>query len=370
MPIITAEEKAQRRLEVKERSTLMMGILNEHQLKFNSIKDAKQCWKMLKRDLRNKADLDTISMDDLYNNLKVYGPKVKGMSSSNSNTQNMPFPSSTNSSTNRVVNTAQAINTVNGVSTVSTQVNVVNNMSNVVICAFLASQPNSPQLAHGDLEQIHPYDMEEMDLRWQMAMLTMRDKRFLKKIRRKLTNNGNETLGFDMSKSGQAEEGANYALMAYTSSTSDSKVLKAEIQMKEIAFTELRRKLKVAQKEKDSIQLTVEKLENTSKSLNKLIDCQFVDNCKKGLGYESYNAVPPPYTGNFMPLKPNLSFTGLDEFDVKPIVENKSSEEETKAVRKNNDALIIKEYVSDDEEDNVTQPKIVKKLVRPNIVKK
>nr|GFB12333.1 ribonuclease H-like domain-containing protein [Tanacetum cinerariifolium] len=42
VPIITVEEKAQRRLEVKERSTLMMGIPNEHQLKFNFIKDAKQ----------------------------------------------------------------------------------------------------------------------------------------------------------------------------------------------------------------------------------------------------------------------------------------------------------------------------------------
>ncbi|GKA32301.1 hypothetical protein Tco_0718668 [Tanacetum coccineum] len=41
MPITSAEDKAQRRLKVKARSTLMMGILNEHQLKFNSIKDAK-----------------------------------------------------------------------------------------------------------------------------------------------------------------------------------------------------------------------------------------------------------------------------------------------------------------------------------------
>nr|GEV23107.1 reverse transcriptase domain-containing protein [Tanacetum cinerariifolium] len=111
----------------------------------------------------------------------------------------------------------------------------------------------------------------------------------------------------------QAEEGPNYALMAYTSSSSYS---------------------------------------------------------KKGLGYESYNAVPPPYTGNFMPPKPDLSYTGLDEFAVKPVVENTSSEEETKAVKKNTDALIIKEWVSDDKEENVTQPKIVKKIVRPNIVKK
>nr|GEW71722.1 hypothetical protein [Tanacetum cinerariifolium] len=149
---------------------------------------------------RNKADLDTISMDDLYNNLKVYEPEVKGMSRSNSNTHNMTFLSSTNSSTNRVVNIAQAVNTANGVSTATTQVNTIDNLSDAIIYAFLASQLNSPQLAHEDLEQIHPNDIEEMDLRWQMAMLTMRAKRFLKKTRRKLTVSGNESIGFDMSK--------------------------------------------------------------------------------------------------------------------------------------------------------------------------
>nr|GEY61400.1 hypothetical protein [Tanacetum cinerariifolium] len=97
------------------------------------------------------------------------------------------------------------------------------------------------------------------------------------------------------------------------------------------------------------------------------------DNCKKGLGYESYNAVPPSYTRNFMPLKPDLSFTGLDKFANKPVGKNsnaKSSKEHTKAVRKNDDAPIIKEWVSDNEEENVTQPKTEKKTVRPNIVKK
>nr|GEV43585.1 hypothetical protein [Tanacetum cinerariifolium] len=230
MPITTTKDKAKRRLEVKARSTLMMGILNEHQLKFNSIKDAKQ----LKRDLlvsqlvllgekisqedvnqkllkslslewsihvvvrRNKADLYNMSMYDLYNNLKVYEPEVKGMSSSNTNTQNMAFMSSIKRSTNGVVNTTQAVNTANEVSTASTQVNVVDNLSDAIICAFLAIQPNSPQLVHEDLEKIHPDDIEEIDLRWQMAMLTLRAERFLKKTRRKLTVNGNESLGRDL----------------------------------------------------------------------------------------------------------------------------------------------------------------------------
>ncbi|GKB83976.1 ribonuclease H-like domain-containing protein [Tanacetum coccineum] len=360
---------------------------------------------------RNKADLDTMSMDDLYNNLKVYEPEVKGMSSSSSSTQNMAFVSSSNNNTS---STNEAVNTAHGVSTASTQVNAANstnidNLSDAVICAFFASQPNSPQLVHEDLQQIHPDDMEEMDLRWQMAMLTMRARRFLKNTGRKLTVNGNETIGFDKSKvecynchkrghfarecraprnqdnknkessrrsvpvetststalvscdglggydwSDQAEEGPNYALMAFSSSSPDSefveeklevykanesiylqdiKGLKFEIHIGEITIRELRKKLEIVQKEKDGIQLNVDKFEHASKSVNKLIDCQIVDNCKQGLGYENYNAVPPPYIANFMPPTPDLSFTGLDEFINEHVVENSkamSSKEEPK----------------------------------------
>nr|GFD54705.1 hypothetical protein [Tanacetum cinerariifolium] len=94
------------------------------------------------------------------------------------------------------------------------------------------------------------------------------------------------------------------------------------------------------------------------------MECQIVNNCKKESGYANYNAVPPPYTGNFMPPTPYLSFTGLDEFVNKPLVKNckaMSSEEKPKIVRKNDDALIIKEWVSDNEKEDVSQPKIEKK---------
>ncbi|GKF64422.1 ribonuclease H-like domain-containing protein, partial [Tanacetum coccineum] len=101
--------------------------------------------------------------------------------------------------------TNEAVNTAHEVSTARVQVNVaystnIDNLRDAIICAFFASQPNSPQLVHEDLQQIHPDDMEEMDLRWQMAMLTMRARRFLKNTGRKLTVNGNETIDFDKSK--------------------------------------------------------------------------------------------------------------------------------------------------------------------------
>ncbi|GJY63337.1 hypothetical protein Tco_0464797 [Tanacetum coccineum] len=114
----------------------------------------------------------------------------------------MAFVSSLNNNTS---STNGAVNTAHGVSTASTQVNDaysinIDNLSDAVICALFASQPNSPQLVHEDLQQIHQYDIEEMDLRWQMAMLTMRARRFLKNTGRKLTVNSNETIGFDKSK--------------------------------------------------------------------------------------------------------------------------------------------------------------------------
>nr|GEW31077.1 putative ribonuclease H-like domain-containing protein [Tanacetum cinerariifolium] len=149
---------------------------------------------------RNKPGIDTLSLDDLYNNLEIYEPEVKGTSSSNTNTQNVAFMS-----LNSTNNTNVGVNTAHGATTASTQATAVNsttidNLSDAVICSFFASQPNSLRPDNKDLQQIHPDDLEEMDLRWQMAMLTMRERRFLKNTRRKFSLNDNETIGFDKSK--------------------------------------------------------------------------------------------------------------------------------------------------------------------------
>ncbi|GJR32093.1 putative reverse transcriptase domain-containing protein [Tanacetum coccineum] len=141
------------------------GILYEHQLKFNSIKDAKLLLEAIEK--RNKPELETMSMDDLYNNLKVYEPEVKETSSSSTSTQNMAFVSSNNSGS-----TNEAVNTAHGVSTASTQANAANPIN----------------------------DLEEMDLRGQIAMLSIRVRRFLKNTRRKVTINSNETIRFDKSR--------------------------------------------------------------------------------------------------------------------------------------------------------------------------
>ncbi|GKC05809.1 hypothetical protein Tco_0997419 [Tanacetum coccineum] len=133
---------------------------------------------------RNKPDLDIMSFDDLYNNFKIIKQEVKGTagSSSSSSSQNMAFvssPSSTNEANNAygvsIANT-QVSPASTQVSTASTQVSTAN-LSDATVYAFLASQPNGSQLVHEDLEQIHEDDLEEMDLKWQLALLSMRTRR-------------------------------------------------------------------------------------------------------------------------------------------------------------------------------------------------
>ncbi|GJV46783.1 ribonuclease H-like domain-containing protein [Tanacetum coccineum] len=257
---------------------------------------------------------------------------------------------------------------------------------------------------------------EEMDLRWNIATLTMRVRRFLKNTGRKLDMANKERIGFDKSKvecfnfhkrghfatecrSDQAEEGpTNFALMAYssTSSTSsinsetskarllvfkknksvyeeDIKLLKHEIYLRDLDIIELKRKLELATKEKNKVQLTVQKFENSSKNLSKLLDRQIMDKCKTGLGC---NVVPPPYTRNFMPPKSDLVYPSLDDFvDVndsvsESVVEKPTIEtNEPKTSRKENGAPIIKDWVSDSDEENVPKVKTVEMFNKPSFAK-
>ncbi|GKA14390.1 hypothetical protein Tco_0694036 [Tanacetum coccineum] len=153
----------------------------------------------------------------------------------------------------------------------------------------------------------------------------------------------------------------------------DIKLLKREIYLRDLDITKLKRKLELATKEKDEVQLMVQKFVNSSKSLSKLLDNKIMDKCKTGLGY---NAVPPPYTGNFMPPKPDLVYPSLDDFvDVnesvsESIVEKptvKTNEPET--TRKENGAPIIEDWVSDSDEENVPKVKIVEMFIKPSFAK-
>nr|GEU29328.1 putative ribonuclease H-like domain-containing protein [Tanacetum cinerariifolium] len=231
--ILFADQKLARRNELKACGTLLMALPDKHQLKFNSYKDAKTLmeaiekrfegntktkkvqktlfkqqfenftgsssedldqihdrlqklvsqleihevslsqedvnlkflrslpseWKTHTLIWRNKANIEDYSLDDLFNSLKIYETEVRHSFSLRNPTQNLAFVSSSNTdSTTYSVSAATSVSTVN------------------------------------------VDDLEEMDLRWQMAMLTMRAKRFLQKTGRNLGDNRVTTMGFDMSK--------------------------------------------------------------------------------------------------------------------------------------------------------------------------
>ncbi|GJV37381.1 retrovirus-related pol polyprotein from transposon TNT 1-94 [Tanacetum coccineum] len=274
MPITSAEDKAQRRLEVKARSTLMMGIPNEHQLKFNSIKDAK----LLLEAVEKRFGGNAATKKTQRNLLKQQYENFTALSSE--------ILDQTFDRLQKLVSQLELLD--EKLSQEDVNHKLLRSLS-PEWNTHAVVQPNIPQLAHEDLQQIHPDDIEEMDLRWQMAMLNMRARRFLKNTIRKLIVNGNGTIGFDKSKvecynchkrghfarecraprnqddknkessrrsvhvetstfttlvscdglggydwSDQAEEGPNYALMAYSSSSSDSE----DIQVGEITIKE------------------------------------------------------------------------------------------------------------------------------------
>nr|GEX45084.1 ribonuclease H-like domain-containing protein [Tanacetum cinerariifolium] len=143
-------------------------------------------WKTHTLIWRNKADLEDQSLDDLFNSLKIYETKVKQSSSTGTASHNLAFVSSshTDSTTNSVSVTA-SVSAIYAKLLVSSLPNV-DSLSNVVIYSFFASQSTSLQLDNEDLKHIDVDDLEEMDLKWQMAMLTMRARRLLPKTGKNL----------------------------------------------------------------------------------------------------------------------------------------------------------------------------------------
>ncbi|GKC08234.1 ribonuclease H-like domain-containing protein, partial [Tanacetum coccineum] len=138
-------------------------VITQEDMNLKLLRSLPSEWKTRALIWRNKEEIETISLDDLYNNLKIYEPELIGSTNTSQNSQNMAFMSSNITNSNSSTN--EANNTNYGVSAAHTQSNPTygDNLSDAMICAFLASQPNSPQLAREDLEQIDPDDLEEMD---------------------------------------------------------------------------------------------------------------------------------------------------------------------------------------------------------------
>ncbi|GKA95173.1 ribonuclease H-like domain-containing protein [Tanacetum coccineum] len=211
------------------------GIETEYQLRFHGIKDAKSLWAAIKSRfggnveskkillevygivvpnedanqkflralpsswnnvaliMRNKDGIDDLDIDDLHKNLKVFGADIKGSSGSSSNSQNVAFLSTEDTSISNEVNTANGVSTASGHNSLGQA--SLSSYTDDLILSFFANQSNSPQLDDEDLKQIDHDDLEEMNLKWQVAMLSLRVNQFYKKTRRKLIFNGKEPIG-------------------------------------------------------------------------------------------------------------------------------------------------------------------------------
>ncbi|GKA16791.1 ribonuclease H-like domain-containing protein [Tanacetum coccineum] len=165
---VTTEEKAQKKNDVKAKSMLLMALPNEHLLTFSQHKDVKTLFEAIQaRFGGNDATKKTpkILLKQMYENFNA--------------------PSTYTASTL--------------VSTSSTS-NNTSNLSDATVYAFLANQPNGSQLVHEDLKQIHEDDLEEIDMKWQLALLSMRARKYYQRTGKKITINGSDTVGYDKSK--------------------------------------------------------------------------------------------------------------------------------------------------------------------------
>ncbi|GKD29880.1 hypothetical protein Tco_1240658 [Tanacetum coccineum] len=236
---------------------------------------------------------------------------------------------------------------------------------------------------------------------------------------------GTKEVGMKIQQEEMAEEGlTNFALMAYSSPGSSSssssgseneavyeeriEFLDYDVKVRDVSITQLKDELEKVSKERDNLKLTLEKFETSSKNLTQLINSQVRANNKTGLGYDSqlnecdspmskffdnesesqtneseednspvnnryktgegYHAVPPPYTGNYMPPRADLSFAGLDDsvykFSISESMaktnETESNEEKLTTISEPvvikpkvfNDAPLIKEWDSDSDDDD------------------
>ncbi|GKD67950.1 ribonuclease H-like domain-containing protein [Tanacetum coccineum] len=382
IPLKIAKQKLARKNELKAKSTLLLAIPDEHLLKFHGIEDAKTIWEAIKTRFGGNKESNKMQktiLKEQYENFTA--SRSEGLYKT------------------------------------------------------YDSQSNSQELDNKDLEQIDIDDLEEMNLKWQVAMLTIRVKRFLKKTGRNLNFNGKETVGFDKTKvecynchmrghfarecraprnqgnrnrdvprriipvetpvnalvvqdgicgydwSFQAEEGpTDFALMAHLSSGSSSS---------SSSDSELKNQLAEALREKDDLKLKLEnqitknKLHDIHKNNSKVFESasensvneieeennQVNDRFKK---VEGYHVVLPPYTGNYMPSRPDLSFARLDDSVYKTNVSetitsvprnvstiskfSKDNLEQPKDVRPS--TPIVEEWQSDSDDDCVTRPLI------------
>nr|GEW06126.1 copia protein [Tanacetum cinerariifolium] len=411
--LITAEEKIKKKNDVKARKSLK-SIFNELQkivsqlavlgkfisqedLNLKFLRSLPSEWNTHVVVWRNKPDLDTMSIDDLYKNFKIVKQEVKGNASSNSSSQNMAFVLPSEWNTHVVVwrnkpdlDTISIDDLYKNFKIVKQVVkgNASSNSSSQNM-AFVSSSSTNKGLGTKIVETSIKIALEGLNVEetFPKAMVTI------------------DGVGFNWSYMAEDKVLTNMALMDF----SDSKglasieeqvvfyknnettlyeniaVLTRDMSIKDSEINVLKSELEKIKQEKEGIQLKIEKFKNASKSLDKLLGSQITDKSKNSLGFQSYNAVPLPATlvyntGRCPPLKTDLSYSGIKEFKQPQfeIYGPKSCEKESKnasedipnELKEYHDAPLVKYRMLDNKYCSVESPVVVeKKTDVPTIAK-
>nr|GEX89599.1 putative ribonuclease H-like domain-containing protein [Tanacetum cinerariifolium] len=278
---------------------------------------------------RNKTDLEEHSLDDLFNSLKIYEAEVKSSFASSTTIQNLAFVSSSNTDS-----TTEPVSAAASVSAVSAKLPVY-------------ALPNVDSL--NDFFRGHEEILEQMDLllwvliclRWSVTTVTGRD--ILQ----------GSVGSYDWSFQAE-EEPTNYALMAFSSSSSFS-----DNELRDNALVSLRQTLKQAEQERDDLKLKLEKFQTSSKNLTELLASQ--TNAKTGLGYNSQ-----VFTRVMFDCDDYLS-SGSDESLPPSLIydsSTKPAQDLPHTIRPS--APIIEDWVSDSEDESETKiPQNVHSFVQP-----
>ncbi|GKA38281.1 ribonuclease H-like domain-containing protein [Tanacetum coccineum] len=155
-------------------------------------------WSQVAITLKTKGGLDYLSFDDLYNKLRTLEIDVKGGSSYDSRGTSAPTHSAfiSAASTNSKMSYPDQSHTTTFSSSPAASSNVIEN----VLHSFVAESDPQQQITYEDFDQIGKLDLEELDIKWQMAMLSVRINRFEKKAGRKMKFNNKDAARFDKKK--------------------------------------------------------------------------------------------------------------------------------------------------------------------------
>ncbi|GJV65160.1 ribonuclease H-like domain-containing protein [Tanacetum coccineum] len=155
---VTAEQKILKKNDLKARSILMMTLPSEHLLTFNKHKDAKSLFEAIEARFGGHYSTNDVNTANVH------------------------------------VSTGST-----PVSTASTN-NSTACLSDATVYDYLATQPNGSQVVQEDLDQIHEDDLDEMDLKWQLALLSMKARKFYQRTGKNIVINGSDTAGYDKKK--------------------------------------------------------------------------------------------------------------------------------------------------------------------------